>query len=82
MESIEVKGIEREEFEVIAVGVCYATVCTRLSDEAAAEQLNGLHPTGLDHGWSVCEDTHFASGHTNPCQCPDHEENRHVLFSC
>lgn len=71
-----------DEFTVYDVGLCYASVCTRLDDDAATERLNSEHPTGFTP-WQVSTDATFADGSSpNPCPCPDDVRNRHVLFNC
>ena len=64
------------------VGLMYASVCTKESDEDAARYLNLAHPTGIASQWSKDDDESFATGEPNPCPCPDDPTRRHVLFSC
>lgn len=69
---------------VYRAGLVHCSVCAPkdLSGPDVARGADLSHPTGLDHGWSVSSDTHFASGQTNPCQCEDDPERRHWLLSC
>lgn len=69
------------QFTAYGVGLCYASVCTRLTDEQAAERLNEEHPTGVTP-WKVSSDEKFSGGESNPCRCPDDDRNRHILFDC
>jgi hypothetical protein len=70
---------------VYALGLCYASVCTSTSNEDTTAYVNTKHPTGLDHGWEISSDTHFADGphKPNPCPCDVHPDtHRHVLYEC
>ena len=67
-------------FVAYSVGICYASVCTDLSDEKATERLNTEHPTGVGP-WMVSEDKTFRGGEPNPCPCPDGQGRRHILFN-
>lgn len=71
------------EFTAYAVGICNASVCTSLSDEATTALLNIEHPTGVGP-WTISGDSHFADGeHANPHPCENHPDtHRHVLFHC
>lgn len=68
-------------FEVYAHGLVYASVCTSLPDGAATLRLNWYHPTGVNP-WRIADDQTFAGGESNPTQCPDRPDCRHILFSC
>ena len=70
------------EFEAYGVGICNASVCTSLPIDEATSRLNAIHPTGVSSKWKPSEDKNFASGETNPCACPDHPGNQHILFNC
>lgn len=67
-------------FEAYSVGVCYASVCTSIDDDAATARLNLLRPTGVGP-WHIAAEP-FAGGEPNPFPCPDREGSRHVLFVC
>ena len=67
---------------VYRIGPIYASVCTKLDDEATTSFLNEYEPSGISTDWAVSEDEHFHTGQTNPCECHDDPERRHVLFSC
>jgi len=68
---------------IIATGLVYTSVCTRLSDEKAEKWLNRNQPTGISSKWSVSKDKTFGSGEPNPCKCQKWPEtHRHMLFSC
>lgn len=69
------------EFEAYSVGLCFASVCTSLTPEAAAEKLNHQHPTGIDSQWEL-SDEDFSGGQINGCDCPDHKGNKHYLYVC
>ncbi len=74
--------MERSEFDAYAAGICYASVCTSLSDEEATRRLNRQFPTGVSP-WAVSENPTFNDGfRPNPSPCPDAETHRHILFSC
>jgi hypothetical protein len=69
------------EFAVYSVGLCYASVCTSLTVEEAAQRLNIEHPTGIGP-WQIDPEGVFASGAPNPCKCHDFDTHQHMLFSC
>jgi hypothetical protein len=68
-------------FEPYGVGLCYASVCTDLSDEEATARLNLTHPTGVTP-WQVSDEPTFSGGEANPAPCSDSTTCRHVLFVC
>ena len=75
------------DFQVLAFGLVYASVCTSLSEEETTARLNLVHPTGLAYScnltWQPSTDDRFAAGQSNPCKCelrPDTHEHR--LYSC
>ncbi len=70
-----------DEFVIYAWGLSYASVCTSVSDDDAADRLNVELPSGVKP-WKVAADPTFATGETNPCPCPDSQEHRHLLFTC
>lgn len=73
----------REDYDVrvYSAGLCYASVCTRLSDAETIERANQQEPTGIPPGWSISSDPTFIGGASNPCPCDHHPEtHRHVLL--
>lgn len=67
------------DFQVYAQGLCYASVCTSLTNEQATAHMG---PSGTSRGWQV-SDENFADGTPNGSPCPEHPEtHRHVLFDC
>lgn len=66
---------------VYSVGLVYLSICTRLSPDEAVREVNGTHPTGLDHDWQIADED-FRDGSPNPCQCPDFAEHKHYLLTC
>lgn len=75
--------IESSEFEVYALGIMYASVCTSLEDDEAIEALNRFYPTGIRSKWQVSRDEKFYSGQPNPCPCEKNPDtHRHILFEC
>jgi hypothetical protein len=68
------------EFHVSAVGMLYATVCTILSDEEAAQRLNDVEPTNVTWPWTLVADPDaHPRGRAGPCaMAPD--THRHLLF--
>lgn len=72
-----------QDYETLAVGLCYASVCSSLAIQETTQRLNREQMTGLEHGWDISEDEHFASGETNPCVCTQHPATHlHYLFVC
>jgi len=69
-----------EEFKAYSTGLCFASVCTSLTNEEATRKLNEEHPTGV-HPWTI-HDGDFANGVKNPSPCGKNPNNRHILFSC
>lgn len=71
------------EFEAYGMGIVHASVCTSLSVEEATKRLNEQYPTGIQSQWELSKNEHFSCGeHKNGCDCPDHPDNKHYLFSC
>lgn len=70
------------EFMPYSVGLVHASVCTSLPPEEAEKRLNETHPTGISSAWKLSDNSRFASGHPNPCDCPDHKGFKHYLFDC
>ena len=71
------------EFVVYAEGLCFASVCTRLSDQQAAAR---MPEAGGDLVWRIAEQP-FRAGTPdevpNGSPCPQHPlTNRHLLFEC
>ena len=80
---MKTKKTKAKDFDVYAIGMCYASVCTSLSKVEAGRRLNVLHPTGLATPWKPSKDKEFASGGPNPCPCEDKPEtHKHYLFEC
>lgn len=69
---------------VLAVGLCYASICTTIEDDdTAVTSANGIiGPAGTRMGWHVSDDATFADGTPNPSPCPHVEGRRHVLLEC
>ena len=74
----------REGIVCYGVGVCHASVCapSGMAVDDLLDAVNRLWPTGLDHGWMVATDEHFASGHPNPCPCELDPSRTHRLLEC
>lgn len=65
---------------VIGEGLCYATVCTTLDDEAVDAAM-AARPATVNRGWARSTDATFATGQPNPCPCEQRPDtNRHVLY--
>lgn len=69
------------DFQVYAVGLVYASVCTSLDDTEATRMLNVMHPTGVESQWRIANER-FKGGEPNPSPCADSPKHRHILFSC
>lgn len=67
-------------FEAYSTGLCYASVCTNLSNDEATDRLNVENWTGVTP-WAI-SGGNFASGESNPCACTDRADCRHILFEC
>lgn len=73
---------EWPEFIPYSVGFISASVCSRLSIEETTKRLNYERPTGITSQWTLSTDKTFATGEPQGCQCPDHPDNKHYLFTC
>lgn len=66
-------------FSVYSEGLCFASVCTSLTNEEAAAR---MLPAGTDRGWRVSTED-FRDGTPNGSPCPQQPEtHRHLLFDC
>jgi hypothetical protein len=75
------KTTKAEDFTIYSLGICYASVCTSLTNREATRRLNSEQP--VNSGWKVSKDKKFHSGQPNPCRCEDNPKtHRHILFSC
>lgn len=71
------------EFTAYGMGLCYASVCTALTDEQATERLNAEQPTGIESRWRVSPASTFRRGGPNPGPCEESPgTHRHILFEC
>lgn len=68
---------EREYFEVYALGPLSMSVCTNIKDRKEIERQACIEGIG---SWSISDDSHFASGQTNPCPCEDKDGYKHYLL--
>ena len=70
------------DFKVYANGLCYASVCTSLTPEAATERINRENPTGVSSQWAL-HNGPFRTGEPNPTPCETFPEtHKHYLFVC
>lgn len=70
-----------DDFTAYSVGLCYASVCTSLSDDETTARLNAERPTGIGP-WRIADEA-FANGDPNPRPCDQNPgTHRHVLFNC
>lgn len=71
------------DFEVFALGLRAASVCTCLDDEDATGWTNELLPTGIAGPWEIADDAAFSDGTPNPSPCEKSPDtHRHILFHC
>lgn len=76
------KGNTMEDFVIYSGGICFCSVCSRLSLEETTKRVNNENPTGISSNWQLSE-RNFDSGETNPCACNDYPEtHKHYLFEC
>ena len=70
------------EFAIYTEGLCFASVCTSLSDDEATAR---MPLSGTSMGWQIA-DQPFNAGTPretpNGSPCPDYPGNRHLLFEC
>lgn len=70
-------------FHVYAVGLCWLSVCTSITDAAEIETRANLdQPTGISRRWTIHAGP-FKTGEPNPCPCNEgHADRKHYLLSC
>lgn len=69
-----------DDLTVYHEGLCYASVCTSLTDEQA-DAMMATRPCGTTGGWRRSADTHFAGGEPHPAPCDrDPDTRRHLLY--
>lgn len=71
-------------FELYALGICSASVCSNLPIERVIERMNAESPTGIASPWALSTDATFSDGTTpNGCACQaNHAPGaRHWLLS-
>ena len=68
---------------IYAVGLVCISCCAdkSLSQEEIEAHVTALHPTGLDHGWEISDDS-FRDGSPNPNQCKHEQDKQHWLLKC
>ena len=68
----------------LAWGLCACSVCApaAMQRDAVERAVNLQNPTGISSRWHISEDTHFATGETNPSPCQDVANRTHWLLSC
>ena len=71
---------KQEFFAIYSEGLCFASVCSNLP-QAEVERRMYAWPTGVAQRWKLYEGG-FRTGQTNPCQCNEHPDRKHYLFSC
>ena len=59
--------------------LCFASVCTTLTDVEATACLNAEWPTGIESQWRVSPAATFARGGPNPGLCEESPAHRHLL---
>ena len=70
------------EFQPYSVGLCFASVCTSLTEAETEARLNETYPTGISTRWAK-HDQPFEDGTENPHPCEQHPlTHKHYLFSC
>ena len=71
------------DFEVYAVGICYASICTVLDRADIKERMNREHPSGTENGWMLSDDPTFKDGEPNPSPCDQRSgTHKHYLMVC
>jgi len=75
------------EFQLLAIGLVYASVCSSLPEQETTDMLNLVHPTGMVYAsdllWTPSSDVTFAAGQPNPCKCELRPDTHvHRLYTC
>lgn len=72
-----------KDFDVYAIGLCAASVCSSLPPEEIVTRINNEYPTGIDSKWAMSDDPTFRGGEPNPCPCDSGPEtHKHYLMEC
>lgn len=68
----------------LGVGIVNLSVCVPedMPVDDVLDEANLTNPTGLEWGWSISTDEHFATGQTNPCPCEKIPGRVHRLLHC
>ena len=69
---------------MMGFGLVYASVCVpaEMPVDDVLDETNREWPTGLDWGWRISTDSHFATGHEHPCPCDQITGRVHRLLEC
>lgn len=75
---------DTSEVTTIAYGIVFLSLCVPAdwTKEQIEEAANVLHPTGIQSSWAISDESHFASGQTNPCECERGPSFKHHLLNC
>lgn len=69
--------------EVYAWGLVSTSVCTDLTDkEEIEDEVNRVHPTGIDSRWKISDEPTFRTGEPNGKVCEDNPTRHHYLLHC
>lgn len=71
----------KQELEIYAEGLTYASVCTSLSKEAAETAMQQENDAGTANNWKLSEED-FADGTKNGVDCPHKSGFKHYLMVC
>lgn len=76
--------LKDDQVEIYTWGLVHCSVCAPvdMDHEDIELRVNGLLPTGLDHGWYVSDDEKFAGGQLNGVECDMDTGRQHWLMSC
>lgn len=69
---------------IYATGLCTLSCCApaNMPLEQVAASVNLQYPTGIDHSWTLSDDSTFANGDPHPRVCEQNPARRHYLFVC
>lgn len=87
MSRINKTSLYSEETDVevyLYLGIVHCSICCPedMPIKEVERIVNLLNPTGISSDWEVSQETHFATGHRNPCPC-EHDSNKvHRLMVC
>lgn len=70
-------GWKSDSTEVIKVNLLCCQVCSRLSEDAALEEIQKHYAAGTTNNWQISERENH-----HPVKCNDNSDRHHYMFTC